>query len=450
MPTFDIPDEQAKDPFAGPILKCLTGSPTSKVRKKYKNFKIQDNTLYKRARRNKTKYLLVLPNSMREFVLKEAHDKPIGGHFGLKRTLSTINQRFYWKTLDQDVRNYIRSCDPCQRKKSSPNKEGHMIPMPIPKQIFEIIGMDLMGPLPPSSHRSLHILVVTDYLSKYVITQALKSTTTDKIIDVLKKQIFYIHGLPRVIISDNGSNLTSTSMRDTLKMFNITQKTTSPYRPQTNGQTERYNRVLGTQLSIFTEENPRRWDQYLDALTFAYNTTIHASHLTTPFELVFGRLATKPIDLATNQRPANIASDSGTVTDLEKITAARELARNLVKQSQQSAKVRYDKGRRPSNYKINDLVLRKRQFYVTGESRKFYMPWTGPYKIIKIITDVNYQLINIKDPEEQCIAHINQIKPYNQRLIDSLEGAEESQETTRAQSTGTPDVINIDSIKTLA
>lgn len=449
LPTFDVPEEQLKDPFAGPIIKLLTEACTAKVRKKYKHFKLENKTLYKRSRRDKNQYLLVLPESMKDFVLKEAHDKPTGGHFGFKRTMSTIAKRFFWTTLDQDVKAYVKSCDPCQRKKSSTNKEGLMIPMPIPKQIFEIIGVDLMGPLPQSSHRSLHILVVTDYLSKYVITQAMKATTTEKIIEILRRQIFYTHGLPRVIITDNGSNLTSSSMRDTLKLFNIIQKTTSPYRPQTNGQTERYNRVLGTQLSIFAEENPRKWDQYLEALTFAYNTTIHASHLTTPFQLVFGREPIKPIDLITNQRPVESSKDNELVTDLEKIEAARILARKLIKQSQQSAKVRYDKGRSLPSYKINDLVLRKRQSYVIGESRKFYMPWQGPFKIIRILSDVNYQIVNLKDPEEQYIAHINQIKPYNQRLIASLEGAEGTQEATDPQTDGV-EVIDIDCIQTLA
>lgn len=438
-PTFDVVQEQQTDPYCQNIIRILTDeSLRKKERKKFlNNFVVYEDQLYKKSKKDKDKLLLVLPASMIEFVLKEAHDEPIGGHFGIKRTMDTITRRFYWPTLDKDVKHHVKTCDLCQRKKSLNRKsEGLMIPMPIPHQVFETIGMDLMGPMPISSNKYSHIIVITDYLSKYVIAKPLRKTTTDKIIEIVRKHVFYVHGIPKTIITDNGSNLTSRTIREVYDKFKITHKTTSPYRPQTNGQTERYNRVLGTQLAIFANQNTRKWDQYIDALVFAYNTTVHTSHLNTPYHLVFGREPIKPIDQYVKKRL--VTSDSNNdVSEEDLLKAARDLARTLVKQAQSTSKERYDKNRAQPSYEIGDLVLKKKYTQIFGECKKFTLPWVGPYKIIKIINDVNYLIASVEDPKMQHIVHANQIKPYNLRQVEPLK--EES-------ANATPEFIQIDRI----
>lgn len=429
QPVFDIAKEQAHDTFCGPILGQLQRQDLpNKIRKKYKHYLVDASILYRQSRVNSKRLLLVLPKSMREFVLKEAHDQPIGGHFGIKRTLAAIKLRFYWPTLDRDVYAYIKSCDPCQRKKTPRSKKkGFMIPMPIPRQAFEIVGMDLMGPLPPSSNKNQHILVITDYLTKFVIARALRTTTSDKIAEMLRKNVFYTHGLPRVVISDNGANLTSSEIRQMMLSLNIEHKTTSPYRPQTNGQTERYNQVLGTQLAIFAEENPKNWDRFLHALTFAYNTTIHASHGTTPYYLVHGRDPLKPMDLATG-RPLYQSNEGDQADEMVTLSKAREFAQVLVKQSQQYSKKRYDSNRVEADFKVNDLVRLLRAPRALAEKKKLHLPWKGPYMIVKIISSVNYQIRAVGDANEELIVHVDQIERYTARITDSGAPREQHQE----------------------
>lgn len=353
QPVFDVIKEQRTDEFCNSIIKTLEDPDSSrKMKRVYKHFLLNEEILYRRSKSDTKRYVMVLPRSMIDFVLQEAHDKPLGGHFGVKRTLDTVKRRFYWRTLDQDVRHHVKSCDPCQRKKPGKHKKtGLMIPMPIPKQVFETLGMDLMGPFPTSSNRNQHVLVVTDYLSKYVITKAMRTVSSSKILEVLRKDVFYRHGMPSVIISDNRSNLTSHLIRDAFRQLGIKQKTTSPYRPQTNGQTERYNRVLGTQLAIYAENQPKQWDRYLHALTFAYNTTPHASHLTSPYFLMYGRHPLKPIDAIGRPLQMEVEGEEG-INEQEAIEQARAFARQLVKASQIRSKERFDKDRIRSSYKV--------------------------------------------------------------------------------------------------
>lgn len=434
MPTFDVAKEQRSDDYYLNIMKILE-DPNSKRkdRRRFKHFIIKDGQLYRRSKQHKDRYLLAIPKSMVEYILKEAHDAPVSGHFGVKRTYETIRTRFYWRTIDQDVKRYVKSCDKCQKKKAdSRPREGLMMPMPIPARPFEIVGIDLMGPLPLSTGKKSHVLVITDYLTKYVIASTMRKTTSQRIAEHLKQLLFFKHGVPKTIITDNGANLTSYELRSLFDSLQIKHKTTSPYRPQTNGQTERYNRVLGTQLAIFAGEKPESWDEYLDALVFAYNTTVHANHLQTPFYLVHGREAMKPMDLAVAKPLQVNEANPNERSAIDVLNAAREFARRLIRSSQLRAKRRYDSGRVLPNYKVNDLVLKKQPPNKTSHMKKFTFIWAGPYRVVAKLNDINYQLMLEEDPDEQHIVHVTQIKPYHQRGAERLAeetGNESAQDT---------------------
>lgn len=417
VPTFDVVREQQEDEHLKEIIRILEepGTP-KKEKRKLKHFMLKDHQLYRRSKKNKSVYLLVIPKSMIRYVLEQAHDTPTAGHFGVKRTLETLRSRFYWKTLDQDVKHYVRTCDKCQKRKADNRpREGFMVPMPIPTQPFEIVGADLLGPLPLSTSKKTHILVITDYLTKFVIASPMRKTTTERIADHLKRLLFFKFGLPKIVITDNGANLTSFEMRQLFELLKIIHKTTSPYRPQTNGQTERYNRVIGSQLAIFASDKPQDWDKYLDALVFAYNTSIHASHLQTPYYLVHGREARKFIDLVTENPKQYIADENCDLTDQEILLEARRFAKNLIEASQVRAKQRYDLSRVTSNYKVGDLVLKKKQGGQMKDSRKMNFPFYGPFKVVRRLNDVNIQISSVENPSEQHIVHVSQVKPYHLR-----------------------------------
>uniref|UniRef100_A0A6G1SP10 RNA-directed DNA polymerase n=2 Tax=Aceria tosichella TaxID=561515 RepID=A0A6G1SP10_9ACAR len=418
VPTFDVAKEQQGDENLKEIIRILEDPEAPRREKrKLKHFMLKDHQLYRRSKKNKSTYLLVIPESMNRYVLEQAHDTPTAGHFGVKRTLETLRSRFYWKTLDQDVKHYVRTCDKCQKRKADNRpKEGFMVPMPIPTQPFEIVGADLLGPLPMSTSKKNHIMVMTDYLTKFVIASPMRKTTTERIAEHLKRLLFFKFGVPKTIVTDNGANLTSYEMRQLFDLLKITHKTTSPYRPQTNGQIERYNRVIGSQLAIFASEKPQDWDKYLDALVFAYNTSIHASHLQTPYYLVHGREARKFIDLVAENPKQYIASEHCDLTDQEIITEARRFAKGLIEASQLKSKHRYDLTRVTSTYKVGDLVLKKKQLNQMKESRKMSFPYYGPFKVVRRLNDVNIQIASVEDPGEQHIVHVSQVKPYHPRI----------------------------------
>ena len=78
--------------------------------------------------------------------------------------------------------------------------------------------------------------------------------------------------------------------------MNITKINTSSYHPQTDGLTERFNRTLINIISKYVDRNQDDWDNHLQLALYAYRTAVHSSTQFSPFELVFGRLPTLPID----------------------------------------------------------------------------------------------------------------------------------------------------------
>ena len=81
------------------------------------------------------------------------------------------------------------------------------------------------------------------------------------------------------------------------ELLDVHQMKTTAYHPQCNGQTERLNRTLQVMLANYVNENKDDWDEYLPLLQFAYNTAIHTTTKSSPFELMYGRLPTVPVDL---------------------------------------------------------------------------------------------------------------------------------------------------------
>ncbi|CAF1054648.1 unnamed protein product [Brachionus calyciflorus] len=159
----------------------------------------------------------------------------------------------------------------------------------LPTRPFQLVTIDIVGPLPLSK-------AVCDHFSKWVALFALQNTTADT---VAKKLInlMMTHGLFVNILTDCTKNFQSELLSKIYELLDIYKLKTSPYHPECDGLTERFNRTLKTILSCFVNENQNDWNEYLQYLTYAYNTSTHATINHTPFEVVYGRKPKIPLDL---------------------------------------------------------------------------------------------------------------------------------------------------------
>src|SRR5690242_10174659 len=109
------------------------------------------------------------------------------------------------------------------------------------------------------------------------------------------EEIICRYGTPKIILSDQGRNFISTTVRILCEKFLIKHKFSSPYHPQTNGMVERLNRTLCESLAK-VKKIDEDWDIHIPAVLLAYRTKRHATTGYTPFQLVYGRQATLLIE----------------------------------------------------------------------------------------------------------------------------------------------------------
>ncbi|RNA33479.1 Retrovirus-related Pol poly from transposon, partial [Brachionus plicatilis] len=108
---------------------------------------------------NNTNLLYVIPENAVEEILRVGHCSLYSGHSGIKKTMKKILSRFYRPGLKAAIKNFIKTCDMCQRVKiTQPNRLGELKRLE-PKKFNHIVTIDMAGPFPKSNRGNVYILL---------------------------------------------------------------------------------------------------------------------------------------------------------------------------------------------------------------------------------------------------------------------------------------------------
>ncbi|GJP52473.1 hypothetical protein CLOM_g11582, partial [Closterium sp. NIES-68] len=228
---------------------------------------------------------------LRQLLLEEYHDVLYAGHFGSNKTLTGIAKHYYWPHLAEDVQKFVTSCDTCQRMKSTKQKKAGLLqPLPVPEQPWQVVSLDFITGLPPTSSGHDAILVVIDKFSKmghFIPTHT--TARTEETAQLFVRYIISQHGIPTTLISDRDPKFTSKFWKELMSLLGTKLAMSSAYHPQTDGQTERLNQIVEQLLRAACKDEISKWDLHLPVLEFAYNNTTHGATGQTPFFLCYGR-----------------------------------------------------------------------------------------------------------------------------------------------------------------
>jgi hypothetical protein len=149
-------------------------------------------------------------------ILEHCHSSPYGGHYGAFRTNAMVWQSgFYWPTMYDDTKSFVRCCIQCQRHGNINTMDAMPLTLNLQIDIFNVWGIDFMGPF-PNSEGYEYILVAVDYVSKWV--KALPCWAADAMHSkkMFREVIFLWYGAPRIVISDGGSHFIDRTYRKAL------------------------------------------------------------------------------------------------------------------------------------------------------------------------------------------------------------------------------------------
>ncbi|XP_042611929.1 uncharacterized protein LOC122144820 [Cyprinus carpio] len=386
---------------------------TSSLMVQKDHFVIRDDRLYVRGAEGER---LVVPEPIRLKMLQLGHSVPWAGHLGQQKTLARIASRFYWPRLYMDVMDFCRSCPECQLV--SPAKKGDRAPLvslPIIDVPFSRIAMDIVGPLQRSSTGNRYILVGADYATRYPEAFPLKKIKTRQIVNALI-QLFSRVGIPKEIITDQGTNFTSKQIKQVYSMLRIHPIQTTPYHPQTDGMVERFNQTLKSMLRKFVSETGADWDHWLPYLMFAYREVPQVSTGYSPFELLYGRQVRGPLDVLKEAWEADNGSEhinilSYVIKMREKMDSMVEMVRSNMTNAQQQQKQWYDQSSRSRTLSPGQKVL----LLLPTSDSSLLAKWQGPYEVVRKLSSTSYEILLPDRRKKYQVFHINLLRPWHER-----------------------------------
>ena len=182
--------------------------------------------------------------------------------------------------------------------------------------------MDLIGPLLRTASGKQYVLVVSDYATRYPDAYAMNTITAPAVAEKLV-DLFSHYGVPRGILSDQGSNFISELLKEIYSVIGVKPLHTSPYHLQTDGLVERYNQTLKAMLKKVLMREKRSWDKLLPLVMFAYREVPQELTGFSPFELIYGRVVRGSIDFLCEEWPPS-QQDSSYIATYMYVTQLHE------------------------------------------------------------------------------------------------------------------------------
>src|SRR5256886_4072598 len=315
----------------------------------------------------------------------------------------------------EDTKKYIKFCDNCQRR-GQKGEKSYLNPIEVGEP-FERIGIDFVGPLEKTRKGNRYILVTTDYLTKWSEAKAMKDVTATNVVKFIYEVIICRHGCPKIILLDRRTYFRNKLIEELCEKFEIKHKLSAPYHPQTNGLVERFNRTLCESLAKVSEKE-NQWDEHIEEVLFAYRTNKHSTTKQTPFYLTYGREAILPIDeIEEKLEIENIElSTLKRIYEIVNLEEKREETLEIIGESQDKQKERYDKKVKEVRFLIGDQVLLKDAAKEKQWSGKLTPKWKGPYEIHEEFGNNAYKLKNEDGRILKAPTNVKQLKKYYPRV----------------------------------
>ncbi len=385
----------------------------------------REGVLYFRGKR-------YVPNSnkLRLRLIQLAHDSVPGGHPGRTKCYELVNRAYWWPNVYATVQRFVRNCYTCRRSKPSRQRtQGWLRPLPPPQRRWRDVSMDYVGPFPPSTFMGItyrYILVFVDRLTKMRHLVPTTSMEAEEAATLFYQNVWKLHGLPDILVSDRGSQFTSDFWEALCKRLKIDTRMSTGYHPQTDGQTERFNAVMEHYLRAYVNYLQDDWAEWLPGAEFAANNADSSSTLASPFlansgqhpRVGFEPAEPLPPDLTAQARANLIAADEFT-TRMEEMN---DHLRDEMLIAQAIFESSANRRRRPCpRYLVDDKVwLNAKNLNTARPSVKLDDHNVGPFRVKKVFD--NPLVIQLELPETMKVHPVFHASLLQHAANDPLPG----------------------------
>lgn len=290
------------------------------------------------------------------YILNIFHNVPTSGYVGAGKMRKKIEKQFFWPDMRRDIVKYCDSCTQCALcRRQDARRQAPLQPFPKLTQVFERTAMDIVGPLPVTRLGNKYILVFIDHFSRYAECIPLAEISAKIVAKAFVTNIILRHSVPRQLLTDRGTNFTSKIMKEAAESLGIKRLLTTAYHLACNGVVERLNKTLIDMLAHYVQKDQTQWDEMLQYILFAYNSTTNSSTNESPFYLLYGCDPTYPFDIITDPNTATYDVDENFVTELKlRLKEAHKLAQQHSQAAAEKRKVYHSSKTKPYKFAVGD------------------------------------------------------------------------------------------------